>query len=218
MSRRYKLIVFDWDGTLMDSADRIVSSFRGAARDAGLPAPEPEAVRGIIGLGLRESLVELFPGAGEQELERVGTAYRYHFVEADTTATGLFPGVMEGLNVLRSERFLLGVATGKARHGLDRTLADTDTHGLFHATRCVDEARSKPHPRMLWDILEVTGVPASEALMVGDTTFDLRMAAAAGMDALAVSYGAHRLEPLLAERPRACMDEFDEVVQWIRKA
>lgn len=215
--RRYKVIVFDWDGTLMDSASKIVNCFRSAALDTGLPVPSPDAVRQIIGLGLAEALASLFPGAREPDLHRVADTYREYFLERDDTATGLFPGVIEGLSMLKSESFVLAVATGKARRGLDRIMKETDVDGLFSATRCVDEARSKPHPQMLRDILAQTRFESREALMVGDTTFDMQMAAATGMDALAVSYGAHALEPLLAERPRACVDDFSEVVRWIRE-
>jgi phosphoglycolate phosphatase len=129
----------------------------------------------------------------------------------------LFPGVREGLDRLRSEELLLAVATGKARRGLDRVLDETGTRSLFAATRCVDESKSKPHPGMLLDILEQTGIRPEDSLMVGDTTFDLRMAAAAGIDALAVGYGAHPVAPLLRENPRACANDFNEVVQWIRE-
>lgn len=215
--RRYRLIVFDWDGTLMDSAAKIVNCFRAAARDAGVTEPTPRAVRGIIGLGMPEALGTLFPDADGDTIERLGRAYRDHFLEHDRTYTGLFPGVLEGLNVLKSERFLLGVATGKARRGLNRVMEETGTRDLFDSTRCVDEAESKPAPRMLLDILDNTGMAAHECLMVGDTTFDLRMAASAGLDALAVGYGAHPAASLLREGPRACLDDFNEVVQWIRE-
>jgi phosphoglycolate phosphatase len=218
ISRRYRMIVFDWDGTLMDSAAKIVNCFRCAARDVGAPLPSPQAVRGIIGLGLNEALAELFPDSGEDEHRRLLEAYRDHFLERDNTRTGLFPGVAEGLARLKEEDFTLAIATGKARRGLERVLDETQVRHLFTASRCVDEAVSKPHPQMLRDLLEHTGIEARDALMVGDTTFDLKMAAAADMDALAVSYGAHPVEPLLAENPRDCLDEFGEVVQWIRQS
>lgn len=212
----YRLVVFDWDGTLMDSAAKIVNCFRNAAADVGLPVPAPRQARRIIGLGLPEALEELFPNAGDRQLAEVSRAYRDHFLERDDTATALFPGVVEGLTTLKSESYVLGIATGKARRGLERVLEETGTRDLFAATRCVDEALSKPHPRMLLDILDQTGIGAREALMVGDTTFDMAMAAAAGMHALAVSYGAHPVEPLLAEGPIACVHEFSEVVRWIQ--
>jgi len=214
----YRLVVFDWDGTLMDSAAKIVNCFRNAAVDVGLPIPSPGQARRIIGLGLREALGELFPGAGDDQLARVSQAYRDHFLEHDDTATALFPGVIEGLTELKSESFILAIATGKARRGLERVLEETRIRDLFSATRCVDEAVSKPDPRMLLDILDQTGIDARESLMVGDTTFDMAMAAAAGMDALAVTYGAHPVAPLAAEKPRACVDDFQEVVRWIRSS
>ncbi len=216
--RRYRMVVFDWDGTLMDSAAKIVNCFRAAARDVGVPVPTPDAVRGIIGLGLAEALDQLFPGTGEVERERLMEAYRAHFLERDETYTGLFPGVAEGLATLRDEDFVLAIATGKARRGLDRVLGETAVGHLFSASRCVDEAVSKPHPQMLRDILARTGIDPRDALMVGDTTFDLKMAAAADMDALAVSYGAHPVGPLLAENPVGCVDDFGSVVRWIRES
>lgn len=215
---RYKLVVFDWDGTLMDSAAKIVNCFRAAARDVAAPIPAPADVRGIIGLGLGEALAQLFPGTGEDQRRCLTEAYRDHFLERDETTTGLFPGVAEGLAVLKDDAFMLAVATGKARRGLDRVLDETGTRHLFATSRCVDEAVSKPHPQMLRDILAQTGLDPRDALMVGDTTFDLQMAAAADMDALAVSYGAHPVEPLLAENPRDCLDDFTEVVRWIRQS
>ncbi|HSH40649.1 MAG TPA: HAD-IA family hydrolase [Arenicellales bacterium] len=215
-ARRYRMIVFDWDGTLMDSAAKIVNCFRAAARDEDAPLPSPRAVRGIIGLGLGEAIATLFPGSSEQQRQRLAEAYRDHFLERDQTYTGLFPGVPEGLAALVEEDYVLAIATGKARRGLDRVLDETGVREYFAASRCVDEAESKPHPRMLLDLLGHTGIDARDALMVGDTTFDLQMAAAARMDALAVSYGAHEVGPLLAENPRDCLDEFRDVVQWVR--
>ena len=211
----YTLVVFDWDGTLMDSAARIVSCFQAAAREVGLPIPDPERARGIIGLGLREAFVRLFPRAGEPELDRLSEAYRDQFLHRDGTASALFPGVARGLGQLKSESFLLAIATGKARRGLDRALRETGLDGLFSASRCVDEAVSKPHPRMLLDILAETGTEPGQAGMVGDTTFDMTMASAAGVDGLAVSYGAHPIDALLALRPKACLDDFEAVVRWL---
>lgn len=215
-TRRYKMVVFDWDGTLMDSAAKIVNCFRRAAQDVGAPVPTAEAVRGIIGLGLDESLAALFPDAGDEQRHLLMESYRDHFLERDRTPMALFPGVETGLAALKENDLLLAIATGKARRGLERALDETAVRPLFSASRCVDEAVSKPHPQMLRDILDETDIAAREALMVGDTTFDLQMAAAVDMDALAVSYGAHPVESLLAENPRECLDEFSEVVEWIR--
>lgn len=216
--RRYDLIVFDWDGTLMDSAAKIVNCFQAAARDVGLEPPADADIRNIIGLGLADALDRVLPGVDESTRERLVQAYRRHFVHVDQTETALFPGVVEGLEQLRATGYRLAVATGKARRGLDRVLRDTATSRYFCVTRCADEAFSKPHPQMLHDILKDTGVPRDRALMVGDTTYDLQMALAAAMSSLAVSYGAHERERLLEHHPLGCVDSFAEVCQWLRPA
>lgn len=213
--RRYDLIVFDWDGTLMDSAAKIVRCFQAATRDAGLPPPPDAAIRNIIGLGLGEALDLVLPGVDVATREQVVHAYRRHFIHLDQTETALFPGVIEGLERLMEDGYELAVATGKARRGLDRVLRDTATSRYFCVTRCADESFSKPHPQMLHDILEFSGVDADRALMVGDTTYDLQMALAARMSSLAVSYGAHERERLLEHNPLGCVDSFREVCRWL---
>ncbi len=215
MSRRYDLLIFDWDGTLMDSIARIVNCFGNACADAGLSVPPETAMRNVIGLGLAEAVDELLPGVDESTRERVVTRYREHFLHIDQTAMPLFDGVRAGLELFTDQGYLLAVATGKSRRGLDRVLEETGLGGLFVATRCADEAFSKPHPKMLEDLLDYTGLSAGHALMVGDTTYDLQMARAASMDSLAVSYGVHAREALLAHDPLACLDSFDEVRQWL---
>jgi len=216
----YELIVFDWDGTLMDSAAKIVNCFQAALADCGRqPLPE-SAIRHIIGLGLREALAELLPDADDGVRALVADRYREHFLHLDETEMPLFPGVTEGLARLGDAGFRLAIATGKARRGLDRVLAATNLRAHFCASRCADEAQSKPHPRMLLDILDHTGVAPERALMIGDTTYDLQMAAAAAVPSLAVSYGVHPRERLIAHEPLACLDSFREVCQWLhaRKA
>jgi phosphoglycolate phosphatase len=215
MQRRYDLIVFDWDGTLMDSAAKIVRCFQGAARDIGLVPPPDQDVRNIIGLGLNEALDRLLPGTDATTRRRLVEHYREHFVNLDTTQTPLFPGVLTGLERLRDAGFQLAIATGKARRGLDRVLHDTAISHYFCATRCADEAQSKPHPQMLHDLLGFTGVDAARAIMIGDTTYDLEMASAVAMGSVAVSYGAHERERLLSHRPLACLDSFPTVCQWL---
>lgn len=213
--RKYELIVFDWDGTLMDSAAKIVRCFQAAARDAGVPEPEAADVRNIIGLGLDEAMDMLLPQVDAGTRRQVAQCYRRHFVDLDTTVVTLFPGVAEGLDRLHEAGYRLAIATGKARRGLDRVLRDTATAHYFCASRCADEAFSKPHPQMLHDILAYTGVSADRALMVGDTTYDLEMAAAAAVGSLAVSYGAHERERLLRHQPLACLDSFADVCRWL---
>lgn len=214
-SKRYQLLIFDWDGTLMDSAEKIVRCFAHAAADCGLPDPGAERGARVIGLGLREAVCALFPQATEDLCRRIAERYREYFLELDDTPMPLFPGVREALPELRAVGYLLAVATGKSRRGLDRVLAETGTGPLFAVSRCADETRSKPDPHMLHEILDATGLSARDALMIGDTTYDMAMAAAAGMDRLAVSYGAHPADELLPHEPLACLSSFDEICRWL---
>jgi phosphoglycolate phosphatase len=213
--RDYQLIVFDWDGTLMDSVAKIVRCFESAVSDAGLPSPGPAAIRNIIGLGLDEAVGSLLPQCDPQTQSRVVERYREHFLHLDQTDMPLFPGVRDGLASLAQRGYLLAVATGKARRGLSRVLRETGLEHLFVASRCADETFSKPHPQMLLDILELTGVAPAAALMVGDTVYDMQMARNARVDGLAVSYGVHERERLLAHDPVACLDSFPEVHGWL---
>jgi len=199
----------------MDSVAKIVRCFTAAMDDVGAPLPGADATRHVIGLGLAEAVTLLLPGADDATRGRVVDRYREHFLHIDRTEMPLFPGVREGLEALVARGCLLAVATGKARRGLDRVLRDTGLAHLFSATRCADEAFSKPHPRMLEDILERTGVEAGRALMVGDTTYDMMMAHHAGMDCLAVTYGVHGRELLREHSPLACLDSFSEVFAWL---
>lgn len=216
MTKTYEVIVFDWDGTLMNSEAKIVNCIAAAARDCGIPDPGPAASRHIIGLGLQEALHTLFPDVYPADRARIAERYRTHFLLHDRTETALFPGVVHGLAQLADNGYILAVATGKSRRGLDKVLDETGTRSLFTVTRCADETASKPHPRMLHEILDVTGADAARAVMVGDTTYDMQMARNAGMDGLAVSYGSHARELLLELAPCACLDSFPEVCAWLR--
>lgn len=208
MKRPFDLIVFDWDGTLMDSTHKICHCIGAAALDCGIPDPGPAVSRQIIGLGLTEALRTLFPTLSVEARHQIAERYRHHFIEADTSPTPLFPGVREGLERLKKEGYHLAVATGKSRRGLEKVMAESDTRSFFGATRCADECRSKPDPLMLEQILQETGIDAGRALMVGDTTFDMEMAVNANMPRVAVSYGAHDRSQLLVHEPLACVDEF----------
>lgn len=199
----------------MDSAAKIVRCFQAAAQDAGLPAPPDNDIRNIIGLGLKDALDIVLPDVDDVVRARVVEHYRHHFVHLDTTETPLFPGVVDGLRKLTEDGYWLAIATGKARRGLDRVLSDAGISHYFCATRCADEARSKPHPQMLHDLLACTGVDASRAVMIGDTTYDLDMAVAASMEGVAVCYGAHERERLLSCKPIGCFDSFVSVCQWL---
>lgn len=215
MKNRFKLLVFDWDGTLMDSEARIVACVQAAARDLGLEVPSARSCRNIIGLGLNEAVTTLFPGSDDVQVGRVVDRYRYHFLVANKTPSVLFSGAADVLNKLVDDGFLLAVATGKGRRGLDLVLKSTGLGPLFHTTRCADETFSKPHPQMLLQILEELGIEAGEALMIGDTEYDLQMAKNARVKSLAVSYGVHSRERLMQFEPLGCLDAIHQLTDWL---
>lgn len=215
MSKQYTLIVFDWDGTLMDSAAKIVSAMQSAIADTGLPYRNGAEIREIIGLGLAEAIHALFGDIEFVDQQRLVDRYRYYFVEGDQTPMPLFAGVEELLTELNALGYQLGIATGKSRRGLQRVL---DEHGLghhFHATRTADETRSKPHPQMLEEVMELIGAGTHETLMIGDTEYDMLMARNAGTHALGVSYGVHEKERLLACGAKGCLNDVRDLLSWL---
>ncbi len=215
MTKRFELIVFDWDGTLMDSAAAIVGSVQAAARDLGLTPPTEERARHIIGLGLVDALRHALPDLAPERYEVLAERYRYHYLAQDDRLS-LFEGVDSLVRELGDAGHLLAVATGKSRKGLDRALSQSGLQGCFHATRCADECHSKPHPQMLEEIMNELGAAAEATLMIGDTTHDLQMARSAGVSALAVSYGAHPVGQLEAEGPLHCVATVPELIAWLR--
>lgn len=217
MSRPWPLLVFDWDGTLMDSTMAIVRAAQGAIADLGLPARSDDDIREIIGLGLRESWETLFPELGADAYEDFVDSYRDHFLLRERARSRLYPGVREVLVVLRERGWRLAVATGKSRRGLDHDLEVTGLGELFHATRTADETRSKPHPEMLLNLMAHLGFGPEQTLMVGDTEFDLRMARAAGATAVAVTWGAHPESRLRAHGPAACLPDVGQIPAWLEQ-
>ena len=216
MPARFDLLVFDWDGTLMDSAACIAASLQSACRDLGFTVPSDRDARYIIGLGLNDALAHVLPGIAPAEYPRVADRYRHHFLQQDG-GTALFSGVAEMLRELREAGHLLAVATGKSRRGLDRALEATGLAPYFHATRCADEGFSKPHPGMLHTLLEALDIGPARALMIGDTTHDMQMARAADMERLAVAHGAHDASDLLEYAPVACVRDCLELRAWLRE-
>jgi phosphoglycolate phosphatase len=210
----YELVIFDWDGTLMDSTRLIARSLQAACRDVGTPVPSERDALFVIGLNLADTFARVAPQLDAAGQARLAERYRHHFL-ADEGQAPLYDGVPEMLADLHGRGRRLAVATGKARRGLDRALRQTGLAQWFEATRCADEGFAKPHPGMLLMLLELTGVEPRRALMVGDTTHDLELAANAGVDAVAVSYGAHH-EELLRTRPAvARMDSVAELHRWL---
>lgn len=213
---KYRLLIFDWDGTLIDSQARIVSSFQGTTRELGLRIPSDESVRDIIGLGLPEAILKVMPECDAATRELIRQGYSRHYLEIDQTPTALFCGAFDGLGLLKQQGYRLAVATGKSRRGLDRVLADTELVDHFELTKCADETASKPDPLMLHEILEETGLAAEEVLMIGDTSYDLDMARRAGIDRVAMSYGVHEVVDLQTFEPLHVFDHFNELVDWLR--
>jgi phosphoglycolate phosphatase len=214
---KFSLLVFDWDGTLMDSEARIVACVEAAVRDLELPLPDREAIRDIIGLGLREAVQQLFPGSDDQLHLQIAARYRVHFFSDSETPSQLFDGTRETLDELANRGYLLAVATGKGRKGLDHALESTGLRELFHLTRCADETFSKPHPEMLNQILYESGTDPDEALMIGDTEYDMEMALNAGMPSLGVTYGVHTQERLRRHNPLDFIDNIADIPHWLDK-
>ena len=212
----YKLLVFDWDGTLMDSQQEIITCFRRAAEDAQFTVPSADAVRNVIGLGMREAVDAVFPEIqSEEDISRFIEHYRHHYFSPDKTHSELYDGVYDMLRSLMEQDYFLSVATGKGRNGLNAALKRTALDEVFHYTRCVDEAPSKPHPQMLEDSMDYLGVEPHETLMIGDTEYDLQMAANAGVDSVGVHCGAHAPERLQKHNPKICFENTCELEDWL---
>ena len=212
---KYQLIVFDWDGTLLDSAGAIVNAIQAACRDLGLPEPSDARARHVIGLGLVDAMRHAVPELQAESYQAMVERYRFHYLSGDHALT-LFSGIPEVLLRLQGAGHALAVATGKSRAGLDRALDHSGLRPLFQASRCADECHSKPHPQMLEELMAEFGVLPEATLMIGDTSHDLLMATNAGVDGLAVTYGAHPHEHLAEHRPLACLHTVDELDAWLK--
>jgi phosphoglycolate phosphatase len=210
---KYRLLVFDWDGTIIDSAATIAECIREASRELGLEVPERGRARHVIGLGLHDAMRIAVPQLPAQRYPEFVACYRRHFL-AREDAMQLFDGMRELLEDL-SKKHLLAIATGKSRRGLDRALDSSQLRPYFAASRCADETNPKPHPAMLFEIMEELQTNAKSALMVGDTSHDLEMARAAGVDALAVTYGAHPEDGLRACQPLGCFSSVKDLQAWL---
>jgi phosphoglycolate phosphatase len=214
MPKQFDLLIFDWDGTLMDSAGVIVDSIQRACEDIGLPAPSERASRQIIGLGLMQALQTLLPDLPAEDYPRLVERYRHHYLGRDAQIP-LFAGVTDGIRALSESGFQLAVATGKSRVGLERALEASGLGAWFVATRCADQTHSKPHPAMVLELIDELGADPVRTLVIGDTSHDLLMAANAGVASLGVTYGAHEAGDLHPHAPLALMDSFAEVHAWL---
>lgn len=212
---KYELIVFDWDGTLLDSAGAIVHAIQAACRDLELPEPSDAQARHVIGLGLVDAMRQAVPDLQPDRYQEMAERYRFHYLSGDHQLP-LFKGVPEMLGNLQAAGHLLTVATGKSRAGLDRALDHSGLRPLFLGSRCADECHSKPHPQMLEELMAEFCVPAASTMMIGDTSHDLLMARNAGVDSLAVTYGAHPHDHLIEHGPLACFHNVAELASWLK--
>jgi len=213
---RYDLIVFDWDGTLADSTGLIAECVQQAAMELRFRVPTMQEAKQVIGLGLLPALNQLFPGLADRDYQAFAVAFRARYLPRDHEAT-LYPGVVEMLQGLAQPERCLAVATGKPRRGLERAFDRTGIRGHFHFSRCGDEGFGKPHPDMLLKLMDASGATAKRTLMIGDTTFDLQMAQSAGVDAIAVTYGAHRRRELTQFGPMVMADRVGQLTQWLSR-
>ncbi|GIU23453.1 haloacid dehalogenase [Shewanella colwelliana] len=200
---RYDLVIFDWDGTLMDSVGKIVACMQQTANLLDMAIPSEASIRDIIGLSMNEALNVLHPAACEVTRQQMIDVYREQYLQLNQTPSPLFDGTEQLLLTLKKSGHHLAVATGKARAGLDRVLNETGFRQHFNASRCADEAQSKPHPQMLSQLLDELKVAPNRAVMIGDSIHDLNMANNAGIDAIGVSYGAHSAVKLAEASPVA---------------
>jgi len=210
-----KLVVFDWDGTIVDSTAAIADSIRGAARDLGLEEPNARLASHVIGLGLHDALRLAVPSLPPARLGEFVERYRVHYFGRDPLLRP-FAGIAELLHGVRASGVAMAVATGKSRVGLERAFDQTGFKRLFDASRCADEGEPKPHPWMLHDLCEELGLPESGTVMVGDTTHDHGMAIAAGARFVGVAYGAQPREVLVAQGADPVHDAVPELAQWLK--
>ena len=215
MGKRFDLIIFDWDGTVMDSTAVIARSIQAASRDLDLTVPTDEVARHVIGLGLDQALRYAVPDCTPQRHVDLVARYRFHFF-AQENEMPLFAGAESLISDLKDTGYFLAVATGKNRNGLERALLNSKMAHYFHSTRTADQTVSKPDPTMLHEIMAELEVDVSRALMVGDTTHDLQMAINAGMPSLALTHGAHPSEQLQALQPLALLDDFKDLREWLQ--
>jgi len=210
----YRVVVFDWDGTVMDSTHSIVASIQGACADLELPVPPASEARWVIGLSLESALRRAVPQLTAAQYPMFLQRYRAHFLRQDPDLA-LFEGIAALFDELQGRGIRLAVATGKSRVGLDRVLAKLGLREAFAATRCADESQGKPHPAMLLELMQELDVEPAEMVMVGDTSHDIEMAHAAQVDGVAVEYGAHDRETLLLSRPLAMLPSVAELRAWL---
>lgn len=218
MNKNIRLLIFDWDGTLVKSLPRIVEAMQVAAQHCQIPPRSTDEIHAIIGLSLLEAFDVLYPEVNDEPLREIfRQAYAKHYFFLEQQPSPFYPGVRDALDDFKAAGYQLAVATGKSRRGLDLILRGHQLEDFFHITRCADETKGKPNPLMLQQILQHCQKTPEQAIMVGDSPFDLQMANNAQIAGIAVSYGAQPLNILLAEQPVLAIDHFDELAHWLSK-
>ena len=209
---KYKAIVFDWDGTLMDSISKIVETMQSSATQLGLPIPNYDQAKDVIGISLLPALKQLFNIHDEKTAMELFHTYKERFKDHAQISSPLFSGAIVLLEKLKQRGYILAVATGKGRQGLEHNWHHSNTKHFFSVSRTADDAQSKPSPDMLWQILSELNLSADQVLMVGDTTYDMEMAQAINMDRIGVSFGVHSVDALQKHTPLAVIDTLDELL------
>jgi phosphoglycolate phosphatase len=212
---KYNLVIFDWDGTLMDSQARIINSMHKAIAECGIEQRSSEQIRNIIGLGLEQAIISLYPEVSAKQNAELANCYRHHFFDVNALESPLFSGTSELLQDLTDKAYSLAVATGKGRRGLNEALEKHNLANFFHSTRCAEETASKPDPLMLYEIMQELDFSPEETVMIGDSEYDLEMANNAKVASIAVSYGVHDKNRLLKHKPLTCVDSLSELSQFI---
>lgn len=211
-----KLVIFDWDETLMDSTGAISLCIRRSCQELQLPDPGASVASYVIGLGLSDALSYVAPNATKEQAQQLGELYRKHYQLLGHRLV-LFEDTISVIQELEAADCLLAVATNKSRFGLNQALAQTNLTGVFHASRCADECFPKPHPQMLHELMEALGVEPHHTLMIGDTTHDINMARSAGVKSIGLTTGAHSLEVLQQSNPDRIFSSLSSMMPWLRQ-
>lgn len=213
--KQYQCVIFDWDGTLMNSEARIVASIQEAARRCGFPVLSDHESKQIIGLSLDNAILGLYPDATAQQIQQMASAYSQHFLEESAVQMETFEGAETLLKALQKAPVKVAIATGKSRRGLDQILAEFRFEPFFDMTRTPVESASKPDPLMLAQILDAFNLEPHQAVMIGDTEFDMEMAQNINMDRIALSHGVHEMTRLQKYDPVGCFDSLIEMQEWL---
>lgn len=214
MHKNYQLLIFDWEGTLVDSTAYIVKGIQQVAGELKLNVPTAQSIADVIGLSLPQAYNALFPNA-EHSLNEFIQCYQQLALHVTPQKDVLFPGIKELLRALHEQNYLLAIATGKSRASLNAALQELQLTHYFASTRCADETYSKPHPQMVYELLDELMIEPHQALLIGDSEFDLQLASNAGIDAIAVANGNQNLEKLLAYNPLTCLAETKALLDWL---